>query len=126
MSLIEPYLDALLDELEDTFNTIEKLGLTLSTVYIGGGTPTTLSPIQLEKLLSLDNESFTALAKTIAEAAGANKARTEAIVSNPELLKRKLSQISPEEAKSLIDAAGKEKSEEIMNLLNERGVDLGR
>lgn len=81
---------------------------------------------QLDKLLSLDNESFSALAKTIAEAAGASKLRTEAMISNPDMLKKRLSQISPEEAKSLIDAAGKEKSEEIMNLLNERGVNFGR
>lgn len=81
---------------------------------------------QLDKLLSLDNESFSALAKTIAEAAGASKSRAEALISNPDMLKKRLSQISPEEAKSLIDAAGKEKSEEIMNLLNERGVNFGR
>ena len=81
---------------------------------------------QLDKLLSLDNESFSALAKTIAEAAGASKSRAEALISNPDMLKKRLSQISPEEAKSLIDAAGKEKTEEIMNLLNERGVNFGR
>lgn len=80
----------------------------------------------LDKLLSLDDESFKSLARTIAEAAGASKAQTEMLVSNPELLKRRLSHISPDEAKQLIDAAGREKSEEIMQMLRKRGVDLGQ
>jgi uroporphyrinogen-III synthase len=81
---------------------------------------------QLDKLLSLDNESFSALAKTIAEAAGASSARAEAMFSNPEFLKKKLAQISPEEAQNLLNSVDKEKSEEIMKLLRERGADVGR
>ena len=50
--MIEDYLDALILDLSDTLDTVEKLGLKITTVYIGGGTPTTLSEIQLEKLLS--------------------------------------------------------------------------
>ena len=52
LSLIDPYIDALCVDLDDTFDTITKLGMKLSTVYIGGGTPTTLSEQQLDKLLS--------------------------------------------------------------------------
>ena len=52
LSMIDDYLDALIADLEDTFDTIKKLGLRVTTVYIGGGTPTTLSPLQLERLLS--------------------------------------------------------------------------
>lgn len=81
---------------------------------------------QLDKLLSLDDESFKALAKTIAEAAGASKAKTDILVNNPELLKRKLSSISEYEARELINSAGREKSEEIMQMLKQRGVDFGR
>ncbi len=81
---------------------------------------------QLDKLLSLDDESFKALAKTIAEAAGASKAKTDMLVNNPELLKRKLSSISESEARELINSAGREKSEEIMEMLKQRGVDFGR
>ncbi len=81
---------------------------------------------QLDKLLSMDNESFVSLARSIAEAAGANKMKTEVMLSNPEGLKRRLSKITPDEAKQLVDAAGEEKSEEIMQMLRERGVDLGR
>ncbi len=81
---------------------------------------------QLDKLLSLDDESFKALAKTIAEAAGASKAKTDMLVNNPELLKRKLSSISEYEARELINSAGREKSEEIMEMLKQRGVDFGK
>ncbi|MBQ3229869.1 MAG: hypothetical protein IJO64_02560 [Clostridia bacterium] len=80
----------------------------------------------LEKLLSLDNNSFAELAKTIAEAAGADKAKAEALANNPELLKRRLSRVTPEEAQQLIDSAGREKSEQITKMLRERGIDIGR
>ncbi len=52
LSLIDPYIDAICTELDETFDIIEKLGLKLSTIYIGGGTPTTLNSEQLKKLLS--------------------------------------------------------------------------
>ena len=52
LSMISDYLDALLSDIEDTFDTIKKLGMRVTTVYIGGGTPTTLSAEQLERLLS--------------------------------------------------------------------------
>ena len=50
LSLIEPYVDALCKDLDRTFDLIEKLPLRLSTIYIGGGTPTTLSAQLLTKL----------------------------------------------------------------------------
>ena len=52
LSMIDEYLDALLDDLRETFETIRLVGKRINTIYIGGGTPTTLSPEQLEKLLS--------------------------------------------------------------------------
>jgi oxygen-independent coproporphyrinogen-3 oxidase len=52
LSLIEPYIEALCDDLDRTFDIISKTGLNLSTIYIGGGTPTTLSADQLNRLLS--------------------------------------------------------------------------
>ena len=51
LSLIEPYVDALCKDLDRVFDIIDKLPLTLSTIYIGGGTPTTLSPELIEKLM---------------------------------------------------------------------------
>lgn len=81
---------------------------------------------QLEKILAMDNESFVELARSIASAAGANKLKTEVMLSNPDMLKRRISSITKEEAQQLIDAAGKEKSEEIIKVLRDRGVDVGR
>ena len=52
LSMIDDYLDAMIEELNYTLDIIEEQNLRLSTIYIGGGTPTTLSALQLEKLLS--------------------------------------------------------------------------
>ncbi len=52
LSMIDEYIDALIDDLDETFAVIKELGLDILTVYIGGGTPTTLSEKQLERVLS--------------------------------------------------------------------------
>lgn len=52
LSMIDEYLDALLLDLEDTFNTIKSLNLKILTIYIGGGTPTTLSVEQLSRIFN--------------------------------------------------------------------------
>lgn len=52
LSLVDEYIDTLLVDLDEVFDAIELSGLTLNTIYIGGGTPTTLSSTQLKKLLS--------------------------------------------------------------------------
>ena len=52
LSMIDEYLDAILVDIDNTFETINSLGLTVSTVYIGGGTPTILSAEQLNLLFS--------------------------------------------------------------------------
>ena len=49
--LLEPYLQALKRELEITGRLLEKSGKTVRTVYMGGGTPTTLSNDQMADLL---------------------------------------------------------------------------
>ena len=53
LSMIGEYLDALIVDLEETFDIIKKLGMGISTIYIGGGTPTTLSAEQLDTLLGV-------------------------------------------------------------------------
>ena len=55
-SQIPAYIEKLVDEIKSTFKLIEKLGLSLKTVYIGGGTPTTLTVEQLETVLSTIQE----------------------------------------------------------------------
>ncbi len=49
--LLEPYLQALLQELEVTGRLLAESGRRVRTVYIGGGTPTTLSSEQLAVLM---------------------------------------------------------------------------
>lgn len=56
--LIEPYVDLLCKEIEYTGNIAKENNLHLETVYIGGGTPTTLNPNQLEKMIRAINSSF--------------------------------------------------------------------
>ena len=50
LSLIPDYLKALLLDIDYKFKMISDLGLTVNTIYIGGGTPTTLSAGQLEMI----------------------------------------------------------------------------
>ncbi|MFQ8600412.1 MAG: coproporphyrinogen dehydrogenase HemZ [Oscillospiraceae bacterium] len=56
--LIPEYLRLLCEEIRYTGKIAEKLGLRLETVYIGGGTPTTLSADQLTVLMEAIRESF--------------------------------------------------------------------
>lgn len=52
LSLIPDYLKKLCDDIDRTFRIIRENGKRVVTVYIGGGTPTTLNETQLEILLS--------------------------------------------------------------------------
>lgn len=52
LSMIDDYVVALLSDLDDTLDTVKNLGLRVTTVYIGGGTPTTLSVEQLGKIFN--------------------------------------------------------------------------
>lgn len=56
--LIEPYTKLLCEEIKQTAEIANKLGLRLETVYFGGGTPTTLSAEQLDTVLETVNKSF--------------------------------------------------------------------
>ncbi|MBQ7715868.1 MAG: coproporphyrinogen dehydrogenase HemZ [Clostridia bacterium] len=58
LSLIPEYLEVLMGEIKRTSRLIASLGKKVSTVYIGGGTPTTLDSEQLTRLLSCVAESF--------------------------------------------------------------------
>ena len=55
--MIDEYLDSLLIDLADTFDTIKKLSLKVTTIYIGGGTPTTLTVKQMKRLLKMISEN---------------------------------------------------------------------
>ncbi len=55
-SLIPDYLEKLKQDIKNKCDLINKLKLKLVTVYIGGGTPTTLNEKQLEDLLNTINK----------------------------------------------------------------------
>ena len=56
--LLEPYLEALLSEIAFTGKLLAASGRHLRTLYIGGGTPTTLSTPQLIRLLDALADAF--------------------------------------------------------------------
>jgi len=56
--LVEPYLDKLCEELEETAKLAEKLNLRLLTVYMGGGTPTTLTAAQMKRVTDTISRCF--------------------------------------------------------------------
>ena len=56
--LMEPYLQALAKEMEVTGRLLANSGKHVRTIYIGGGTPTTLSSSQMANLLDTIRDSF--------------------------------------------------------------------
>jgi len=56
--LIKPYVDILLEEIKETAEIANALKLRLETVYIGGGTPTTLSAEDLSRVINTVNSNF--------------------------------------------------------------------
>jgi len=56
--LMEPYLEALMQEITAAGRMVRETGLHIKSFYMGGGTPTTLSAEQMERLLAHLNKSF--------------------------------------------------------------------
>lgn len=56
--LVDEYLNALIKEIKYTFNLIKERNINVDTLYIGGGTPTSLNEIQLETLLKVIDENI--------------------------------------------------------------------
>ena len=56
--LVEPYLQALLAEADSAASMVKELGLRVRSFYMGGGTPTTLTAEQMDRLLGRLNEKF--------------------------------------------------------------------
>lgn len=57
-ALVEPYVDLLVREIEQTAIYAKELGLRLESVYYGGGTPTTLSAKQLTRIAAAIRDNF--------------------------------------------------------------------
>lgn len=55
---VEPYLNALFSEIDQTKRIVRDLGLRVESVYFGGGTPTTLMSIELDMLIQKLKDSF--------------------------------------------------------------------
>ena len=52
LKLVEPYVEGLLREVAETGRVLREAGLTIRSFYMGGGTPTTLSAGQMDRLLT--------------------------------------------------------------------------
>ncbi len=58
MALIEPYLSALSEEIDATARAVKAAGGRVVSLYMGGGTPTTLTAAQLDALLNKLETAF--------------------------------------------------------------------
>ena len=58
MKLMEPFLEAMLQEVRATVEQVRRLGLRVISVYMGGGTPTTLTAPMLDRLCGTLAEEF--------------------------------------------------------------------
>lgn len=58
LKLVEPYLDGLCQEMAASARSLREAGLSIRTIYIGGGTPTTLTAAQLDRLLTQVERCF--------------------------------------------------------------------
>jgi len=57
-NMIEPFIETLMQEIETMSGLVNELGLRIIAVYIGGGTPTSLSEDVLESVMSALADSF--------------------------------------------------------------------
>ena len=57
-SLVPPYVDALIEEIKAGSRMVREQGLRVRAFYMGGGTPTTLTAEQMDRVLTAFEESF--------------------------------------------------------------------
>ena len=57
-SLVDPYVDALIAEIRAGGEMVRRQGLRVRAFYMGGGTPTTLTADQMDRVLTAFEESF--------------------------------------------------------------------
>ena len=57
-ALVPPYVDALVEEIRSGGQMVRETGLRVRSFYMGGGTPTTLSAQQMDRVLTAFEESF--------------------------------------------------------------------
>ena len=66
--LVEPYLEALLSEIDACARLAQEHQILIRTAYIGGGTPTSFSTSQLDRLLNAIYQAFPGLTEWTVEA----------------------------------------------------------
>ena len=57
-ALVPPYVDALVEEIRSGGKMVRETGLRVRSFYMGGGTPTTLSAEQMDRVLTAFEEAF--------------------------------------------------------------------
>ena len=57
-ALVPPYVDALIEEIRSGGRMVREQGLRVRAFYMGGGTPTTLTAEQMDRVLTAFEESF--------------------------------------------------------------------
>lgn len=70
-----------------------------------------------EKLLSMDNRSLQELISKISAAVGADEQKTRSLMGDIDELKKQFARLTPQEADKLLSMAGREKSEQILRMI---------
>lgn len=74
------------------------------------------------KLLArLDDRQLAELIGQIASAVGADRQKASALMGNLDALRASLAQLTPEQAKALLDRAGEDKSRDIYDIIRRKG-----
>ncbi len=73
----------------------------------------------LEQIKQLDDETLRSMVKSIAEAAGVSKRQAEQATANIDRVKKRISNMSDTEIKKAIEAAGEEKTAEIIEMIKQ-------
>ena len=70
-----------------------------------------------EKLLSMDNRSLQELISKISVAVGADEQKTRSLMGDIDKIKKQFARLTPQEADKLLSMAGREKSEQILRMI---------
>lgn len=74
----------------------------------------------VSKILSMNDDKLKATIEEIAKAVGADDKKTKALTSDISSLKSKISRMDDNELNKILQSAGKENAEKIMNELNKK------
>lgn len=72
----------------------------------------------INRLMALDDDSLREIIKKIASAAGADPVKAERMSADIGGIKKTISRMTPSDAERFINIAGKDKSEEILRMIN--------